>query len=141
MDIKRRININNSDNERFIIECDTCNLNANGLEIWVKYHSSCLIKNLASGFCMNGKYLPANFVTQVDCSNASRWDIFGISPDKSPFSTIGSSGVISKLGLVGVIIGSISGTASISFIISYCIIKHKFSENVQSLRIAHAINN
>ncbi|PKY58909.1 hypothetical protein RhiirA4_430048 [Rhizophagus irregularis] len=67
----------NSDNERFIIECDTCNLNANGSEIWVKYHSSCLIKNLASGFCMNGIYLPANFVTQVDCSIASRWDIFG----------------------------------------------------------------
>ncbi|PKC04370.1 hypothetical protein RhiirA5_422341 [Rhizophagus irregularis] len=140
--------INNSDNERFIIECDTCNLNANGLEIWVKYHSSCSIKNLASGFCMNGEYLPANLVTQVDCSIASRWDIFGISPDNAPFSTIRSStmvnstsGVISKHGLVGVIIGLISGTASISFIISYCIIKHKFSKTVQSLRIAHAINN
>ncbi|CAB4407966.1 unnamed protein product [Rhizophagus irregularis] len=138
----------NSDNERFIIECDACNLNANGLEVWVKHHSSCLIKNLASGFCMNGNYLPSSLVTQVDCSIASKWDIFGISPNKAPFSMIrssmmisGTSGVISKLGLVGVIIGSIIGTASISFTISYCIIKHKCSKNVQSLRIAHAINN
>ncbi|PKB98092.1 hypothetical protein RhiirA5_506341 [Rhizophagus irregularis] len=141
---------NNSENERFTIKCDACNLNANGPEYWIKYHSSCLIKNLASGFCADGKDLQDNFVTQVDCLNASKWDLYGISPDmpKTSLPTIISSGsptTISELGLIVIIAGSIIGTAFISFIIGYCIIKCKLSsrnvQSLQSLKIPHAINN
>uniref|UniRef100_U9SMY0 Uncharacterized protein n=1 Tax=Rhizophagus irregularis (strain DAOM 181602 / DAOM 197198 / MUCL 43194) TaxID=747089 RepID=U9SMY0_RHIID len=149
-DPSRTENRNNSENERFTIECDACNLNANGPEYWIKYHSSCLIKNLASGFCADGKDLQDNFVTQVDCLNASKWDLYGISPDmpKTSLPTIISSGsptTISELGLIVIIAGSIIGTAFISFIIGYCIIKCKLSsrnvQSLQSLKIPHAINN
>ncbi|GBC02796.1 hypothetical protein RclHR1_04820014 [Rhizophagus clarus] len=130
-------------NQRFSIECDTCNLNSNS-ENWVKYHSSCLIKNLASGLCATGKDLVAN-VTQVDCAIASRWDLFGmISPDLpitllptptsvSHMTSGNSAGIISTGGLICVVFGSIIGSAFITLAIGYWFIKDRilFSKNEQ----------
>ncbi|GBC02797.1 hypothetical protein RclHR1_04820015 [Rhizophagus clarus] len=140
-----KINYSTSgNNQRFSIECETCNLNSNS-ENWVKYHSSCLIKNLASGLCATGKDLVAN-VTQADCAIASRWDLFGmISPDipttllstptsVSPTATNSmgeismsgkSAGIISTGGLIGVVFGSIIGSAFITLAIGYWFIKDR----------------
>ncbi|CAB4377258.1 unnamed protein product [Rhizophagus irregularis] len=132
----------NGNNQRFSIECDACNLSTNSAN-WVKYHTSCLIKNLASNLCMGGKDLTAN-VTQTNCAAASKWDLFGIiSPDipntllpttttssdssnSSNSSTMESStGVISASGLIAAVSGSIIGTAIISLIVGYWVIKRK----------------
>ncbi|CAB4377257.1 unnamed protein product [Rhizophagus irregularis] len=128
----------NGDNQRFSIECDTCNLNTNSAS-WVRYHTSCKIKNLASKLCANGKDIITN-VTQTDCVTASKWDLFGImSPDVPlPATTssadsptiANSTGVISVGGLVAAVLGSIIGTAIISFMAGYWVIKRKqFSKN------------
>ncbi|PKK80567.1 hypothetical protein RhiirC2_767920 [Rhizophagus irregularis] len=118
----------NGDNQRFSIECDTCNLNTNSAS-W----------NLASKLCANGKDIITN-VTQTDCVTASKWDLFGImSPDVPlPATTssadsptiANSTGVISVGGLVAAVLGSIIGTAIISFMAGYWVIKRKqFSKN------------
>ncbi|CAB4420344.1 unnamed protein product [Rhizophagus irregularis] len=83
--------VTNSTDERFTIKCDAYdNLNASRTKLWKRYHSSCLIKNFASGFCSKGKDLQADIETQVDCSTASRWDLFRL--NKSKTSTVISSG-------------------------------------------------
>ncbi|CAB4410127.1 unnamed protein product [Rhizophagus irregularis] len=143
VDVPLKINRSiNGNNQRFSIECDACNLSTNSAN-WVKYHTLCLIKNLASNLCVGGKDLIIN-VNQTDCATASRWDLFGIiSPDipntllpttttssdssnSSNSSTVtGSTGVISASGLIAAVFGSIIGTALISFIGGYWVIKRK----------------
>ncbi|PKY42448.1 hypothetical protein RhiirA4_412659 [Rhizophagus irregularis] len=144
----------NGDNQKFFIECDKCNLDTNS-EKWVKYHSSCQIKNSASKLCASGKDIVGN-VTQIDCATASKWDLFGmLSPDvpkntlsptttssgsptiansTSGISTGGistsgiSTGVISANGLIAVVFGSIISSALISFIsfmAAFWVIKRK----------------
>ncbi|GBC02798.1 hypothetical protein RclHR1_04820016 [Rhizophagus clarus] len=140
-----KINYSTSgNNQRFSIECDTCNLNSNS-ETWVKYHTSCLIKNLASGLCATGKDLLAN-VTQANCETASRWDLFGmLSPDipllttstpPDSFKTSSSTGVISTGELVGAVIGSIIGSTFITLAIGYWFIKDRIllSKNEQLIK-------
>ncbi|GBC02594.1 hypothetical protein RclHR1_00470024 [Rhizophagus clarus] len=130
-------------NQRFTIECETCDPNANSLH-WAKYHTSCLIKNIASLLCATGENVSQSNVTQVDCSIATRWDLWGIiSPDAISSSTTTSfgsptmatsmsnstsgisTGLISAGGLIAAVFGSIIGTALISFIAGYWIIKRK----------------
>ncbi|GBC03032.1 hypothetical protein RclHR1_04950004 [Rhizophagus clarus] len=128
------------DYQRFYIECDVCNLEIN-TETWAKYHSSCTIQNKASNLCASRASRSDQYanVTQVDCGNASKWDLFGtISPDTMANST---SNVISGNKLAGLIIGTIICTASISFIVCYYFTRCKYSKNVRSIKFAHAINN
>ncbi|PKY54083.1 hypothetical protein RhiirA4_472708, partial [Rhizophagus irregularis] len=129
----------NGNNQRFSIECDACNLSTNSAN-W----------NLASNLCMGGKDLTAN-VTQTNCAAASKWDLFGIiSPDipntllpttttssdssnssnsSNSSTVVGSTGVISASGLIAAVFGSIIGTAIISLIVGYWVIKRKQLSN------------
>ncbi|CAB4377255.1 unnamed protein product [Rhizophagus irregularis] len=138
----------NGDNQKFFIECDKCNLDTNS-EKWVKYHSSCQIKNSATKLCASGKDNVGN-VTQINCATDPKWlnwDLFGmLSPDvpkntlsptttsdsptiansTSGVSTSGiSMGVISANGLIAAVFGSIIGSALISFMVAYWVIKRK----------------
>ncbi|RIA88171.1 hypothetical protein C1645_255924 [Glomus cerebriforme] len=63
----------NRNNQRFYVECDICNPHKNSMD-WIQYYTSCLIKNVASGLCMNNN---DGKVTQTDCAIAPKWAIWG----------------------------------------------------------------
>ncbi|RIA85888.1 hypothetical protein C1645_780893 [Glomus cerebriforme] len=118
------------DNQRFSIDCESCNNFQTNSANWTQYHSSCIIKNIASNLCMNNEG-PTKNVTQIDCTRASRWDLFGITTDLvdsycTPMKAMNASSdvQISKGGLVGIVFGSIIGTSLVTLIIGYCFIKH-----------------
>ncbi|CAH1761429.1 4785_t:CDS:2, partial [Entrophospora sp. SA101] len=69
--------INGKDNQKFSIECAICDISTSSTD-WIPYHTTCSIKNIASGLCMNGvPGTPAFNVTQFDCKSAPAWDIYG----------------------------------------------------------------
>ncbi|CAJ0626298.1 3174_t:CDS:2 [Entrophospora sp. SA101] len=132
-------NNNNRDNQKFSIECDVCDIQTSSKEDWVPFHTKCTIKGADS---------VAN-VTQDDCANAQVWNILGkldllkhdtatsttaptnsptVAPITSP-STVSTSDIqISMAGAVGIILGSIVGTALIVLVtVYYLFIRHQRS--------------
>jgi hypothetical protein len=127
--------INGKDNQKFSIECAVCDISASSTN-WIPYHTTCSIKNIASGLCMNGvPGIPAFNVTQSDCKNAPVWDIYGRAKPNTTTLIITSTATpdiastsdirLPMFGIIGIVLGSIIGTAVIAFVTSYLIIRRQ----------------
>ncbi|CAG8512110.1 9136_t:CDS:2 [Ambispora leptoticha] len=136
-------NRTDSNAQQFTFDCGTCNIKTNS-QNWTLYHTSCSIKNVDNGLCMDAAdYYSSASINQTYCTAASKWDLWGISPKNvnvnsssnpnitvttSPTITVTtspnsasevgqSSGVqLSIGGLVGIIVGSCAGTAIIAIL-------------------------
>ncbi|CAG8564230.1 3178_t:CDS:2 [Ambispora leptoticha] len=117
-------NRTDSNAQKFSFDCDTCNIKANS-QNWKLYHTSCGIKNVDNGLCMDATdyYSGAN-INQTYCTSASKWDLWGITStnnanvaNSKPNSKITSGVQLSIGGLVGIFVGICACTALITLLV------------------------